>query len=84
LKLPGQLAVTDDLFKMVPLEPKRMSRPRTFRLVDLNGTGHEFVGEGFRSGYHTLVLIHEIVTLGQVVSLGSPPFGHRRPFRIGV
>jgi hypothetical protein len=49
-----------------------------------NGTGHVFVGEGFRSGYHTLVLIHHIATLGQAISLGSASFRHRRLFRIGL
>ena len=66
--LPSEITILDDLFNMVPLEPKRMSRPRTFRLTDLNGAQHEFVGEGFRSGYHTILLIHDVGTLGQVVS----------------
>ena len=81
LELPDQLLPSDDLFKLIPVEPRRMSRPQTFRLVDLNGTWHEFVGEGFRSSFHTLLLIHEIATLGQVISFSAPQFRNRRLLR---
>jgi IrrE N-terminal-like domain len=71
LALPDFLTAFDDLFALVPLEPRRMSRPQSFQLTDLNGARHEFVGEGFRSSYHTLLLIHDVATLDRTISVGG-------------
>lgn len=65
-----ELMLVDDLMLCVPFEPQRMSRPHTFAMVDRNGQRHEFVGEGFRTGYHTLVLIHCVATLGRFEQIG--------------
>jgi hypothetical protein len=60
---PGEITMADDLFRLIPFRPQRMTRPRSFFLVDRNGDRHEFVGEGFRSGYHTIILIHAVGSL---------------------
>ena len=60
---PGEITMVDDLFRLIPFEPQRMTSPRSFFLVDRNGDRHEFAGEGFRSSYHTIILIHAVGTL---------------------
>ncbi len=60
---PEEIMTVDDLFKLIPFEPKRMTRPRSFALADRNGDRHDFVGEGFRSGYHTIILVHAVGSL---------------------
>ncbi len=68
LNLPPEITVTNSLFSLIPFAPRKMSRPQSIQLVDRNGTRQEFVGEGFRTGYHTLVLIHHVATLGKTIS----------------
>lgn len=63
LDLPPQLTAFDDLMRFVPAPGRRMSRPDTFTLTDLNGTLHEFIGEGFATPYNSFVLIHARATL---------------------
>lgn len=60
---PAEIAMVDDLFRLIPIKPQRMTRPRSFFLIDRNGDRHEFAGEGFRSSYHTIILIHAVGTL---------------------
>jgi hypothetical protein len=67
LGLPLELTSVDELMRFVPLGGRRMSRPDTCTLTDLNGTVQEFVGEGFATPYNTFVLIHARTTLQRKV-----------------
>ena len=61
---PTEVCVADDIFRLIPFEPQRMTRPRSFFLTDRNGSRREFAGEGFRAGrYETLILVHAVDTL---------------------
>lgn len=66
--LPPEITAADSLFALIPFEPRRMTRPHTLQLIDSNGQRQEFVGEGFRTGYHTLVLVHQVATLGKTIT----------------
>ena len=63
LELPDFLTNGDDMMHMVPMGGRRMSSPRAFPHIDLNGERHEFIGEGFSTPYQTFVLIHARATL---------------------
>jgi hypothetical protein len=58
IRWPERVEPTDTLGLLVPILPRRMSRPKTFMLVDANGTRHEFVGEGFATPHHTFLLVY--------------------------
>ena len=64
----NEIAVADTLFTLIPLAPRKMTKPTSFELRDLNGDRHEFVGEGFRTNYQTFLLIHQIATLGATLA----------------
>ncbi len=66
--LPTDILTSDPLFKLIPIDPLRMTKPVGFELIDRNGGRHEFVGEGLRTGYHTLLVIHQIETLGKTIA----------------
>lgn len=61
--LPTTVTNRHGLMACIPIEPRRMSKPQSFQLTDRNGGKHEFVGEGFRTPYQTLILIHAVSTL---------------------
>lgn len=65
--LPVELTSIDELMRFVPLDGRRMSRPDTCTLTDLNGAIQEFIGEGFATPYNTFVLIHARATLSRRV-----------------
>ena len=65
LQLPATLNPDHSISSFIPVAPKRMSWPGTFSLEDRNGVLHEFVGEGFSSGYQVLILIHSRATLNR-------------------
>lgn len=71
LGLPLELTSIDELMSFVPLGGRRMSRPDTCTLTDLNGTVEEFVGEGFSTPYNTFVLIHARATLQRRIIVAS-------------
>jgi len=60
--LPNEITPLHGLGACIPIAPQRMSKPQSFALSDLNDEQHEFVGEGFRTPYQTLVLIHAVAT----------------------
>jgi hypothetical protein len=66
--LPTDIIASDPLFRLIPLDPRRMTRPVPFQLLDKNGAPHEFLGEGFRTSFHTLLVLHQIATLGKTIS----------------
>lgn len=67
--LPLTITNAHALMACIPIEPRKMSTPQSFELTDLNGVRHEFVGEGFRTPYQTLLLIHSVATLNKSFSL---------------
>lgn len=73
LNLPDVLTFVDDLMRFVPLVDRKMSRPDTYSLPDLNGEGREIVGEGFSTPFNTFILIHATATLRRTVSFIIPP-----------
>ncbi|MEQ9145531.1 MAG: ImmA/IrrE family metallo-endopeptidase [Parvibaculaceae bacterium] len=60
---PEQFTPDDQIGALVPLWPRRASRPRQIRLTDLNGDQHEFVAEAFTQKYQVFVLVHHVNTL---------------------
>lgn len=50
LIMPG-----DPLWPLVPLGDRRVTRPTTFILTDLNGEQHEFIGEALNTTYNILL-----------------------------
>ncbi|GEP59008.1 hypothetical protein RSO01_61740 [Reyranella soli] len=71
LKLPLELTSVDEMMRFVPLGGRRMARPDTCALTDLNGSIQEFVGEGFATPYNIFVLIHARATLRRRIVIGS-------------
>lgn len=67
-RLPREITVADALFSIIPLDPRKMTKPVSFELIDLNGGRHEFVGEGFKTKYQTFLLVHQVATLGNTVA----------------
>jgi hypothetical protein len=58
LILPEFLSAADNLWCLVPLGDRRMSSPRSLRLLDSNGERHEFVAESFKTKWNIFILIH--------------------------
>ncbi len=69
--LPQKIDSASDMFMLMPFEPRRMSSPQAFSLSDRTGADFEFVGEGLRTSYHTILLIHQIATLGKNTLLAA-------------
>jgi hypothetical protein len=63
LRWPAQFTPSDDVGAMVPINGRKMSRPRDLNLVDANGVRHECVAEAFTQGQQVFVLIHAVATL---------------------
>jgi len=63
LSWPRQFTPGDDVGAMIPVNGRKMSRPRTLVLVDANGFRHECVAESFTQGKQVFVLIHAVATL---------------------
>ncbi len=62
---PQESAITPDhtIGTLVPIG-RKMTRPTTLTLTDLNGDQHECVGEAFDTTYNILVLVYPIKALG--------------------
>ncbi len=64
LHLPEAITTHSSLARFVPSGSRRMSRPDALALTDRNGDKHEFVAEGFKTGYNVfLLLLHARATL---------------------
>lgn len=64
--VPAEINSNHGLMACIPIAPRRLSKPRAFALIDRNDQRHEFVGEGFRTPYQTLILIHAVDSLGKL------------------
>lgn len=61
---PRDVAITPthSIGKLVPIG-RKMTRPTTLMLTDLNGNQHECVGEAFDTTYNILVLVYPVKSL---------------------
>jgi Zn-dependent peptidase ImmA (M78 family) len=61
---PKDVEITLDhpLGRLLPLH-RKMTRPCSFSVADLNGTNHECVGEAFDTTYNVLILIYPVQAL---------------------
>jgi hypothetical protein len=58
-----QFTPDDEIGAMIPINGRKMSRPRNLPLRDTNGDLHECVAESFTQGYQVFVLIHSVKKL---------------------
>lgn len=63
LHLPEAITTDSALARFIPTGSRRMSRPYALALADRNGDKHEFVAEGFKTGYNVFLLLHVRATL---------------------
>ncbi|MBK79590.1 MAG: hypothetical protein CMQ43_01550 [Gammaproteobacteria bacterium] len=63
LSWPAWFTPGDEIGAIVPVNGRRMSRPRPITLVDRNRVRHECVAEAFSTPYQTFILVHTIRTL---------------------
>lgn len=54
---PDVITPSDPLGALVPVGGRRMSRPRSIRILDQNGDPHDCVAEAFTQGYQVFVLL---------------------------
>jgi hypothetical protein len=50
---------------MIPINGRKMSRPRNLPLIDANGDLHECVAEAFTNTYQVFILIHPVEKLSK-------------------
>lgn len=60
---PDVLTSQDELALLIPLNGKKMSRPREITIKDQNGVSHSCVGEGFTQGFQVFLLLHQVAAL---------------------
>jgi hypothetical protein len=58
LLLPEALTPDDDMGRLIPIDGRKMSRPRTMAFRDRAGARHECVAEAFAYKYYVFVLIY--------------------------
>ncbi len=68
-----QFTPDDQIGAMIPIEKRRMTRPRIILLEDINGATHECVAEAFTQTYQIFILICPKLSLTRK-SIVVPPF----------
>lgn len=70
--IPKDVSITPrhTIGKLVPIG-RKMTRPTTLMLTDLNGDQHECVGEAFDTTYNILILVYPVNALGRTTIILS-------------
>ena len=68
-RLGDEFTPDDEIGRMVPVDGRRMSRPRPLILTDRNGARHECVAEAFAHPYNVFILIYPQATLTKKIVL---------------
>jgi hypothetical protein len=71
--VPGDLVITPDHY-LGPIVPigRKMTRPTTISVFDLNGTAHECVAEAFDTTFNVLILLYPVKALTATTLILSP------------
>jgi hypothetical protein len=70
-KWPVAFTPDDEIGMMIPMDGRKMSRPRTRTILDANGDRHECVLEAFTQTHQVFVLICSVATLSRrIIVLG--------------
>lgn len=71
--VPNDVAITSDhlLGSIVPIG-RKMTRPRTLTVTDLNGETHECVAEAFDTTFNILILLYPVKALGRSILVLRP------------
>jgi hypothetical protein len=77
---PDDVEITLD-HALGPILPvgRRMTRPRTLAILDLNGTEHECVAEAFDTKFNVLILLYPVRALTSTTIIMPPGFRDRNP-----
>ena len=67
----AEITPTHPLGQLIPIG-RKMTRPTSFSLADLNGQSHECIGEAFDTTYNILVLIYPVKALTGTTLIMSP------------
>lgn len=65
LDWPDEFDPDDQIGAMIPVDGRKMSRPREIVLQDCHGIRHRCLAEAFTQTHHVFVLIHSIKTLSR-------------------
>lgn len=67
LRWPEQFGPDDEIGALVPINGRKMSRPREISLRDLNDVRHRCLAEAFTQGHQVFILIHSVTTLSRTI-----------------
>jgi len=87
LRWPESFTPADDIGAAIPVNGRRMSRPRTCSVVDEKGSPHECVIEAFTQGHQVFVLIletHSLTAKTVVMPLAHGAGGWSRSGTTGI